>query len=61
MNKTKNDPVKGDLKTAPKGEAPDKAHAAGELSPGRRNVEREENFNSSPHNAQSRQTTERLK
>ena len=56
----KTDPVKKDHKTAPAGMAPDDAHAAHEVSPGRPNTEVEETFNNAPQNAQAKQT-QRLK
>jgi hypothetical protein len=43
-------------KTAPRGMAPDKAHASREMTADRRNREPEENFNNSPQNAESKQT-----
>ena len=43
-------------KTAPRGMAPDKAHASREMTDDRRNSETEETFENSPQNAQSKQT-----
>lgn len=43
-------------KTAPRGMAPDKAHASREMTPDRRNRETEETFNNSPQNAEAKQT-----
>ncbi len=43
-------------KTAPRGMAPDKAHASHEMTADRRNRETDETFNSSPQNAESKQT-----
>jgi len=43
-------------KTAPRGMAPDKAHASREMTRDRRNSETEENFNNSPQNAEAKQT-----
>lgn len=43
-------------KTAPRGMAPDKAHASREMTADRRNRETEETFNNAPQNAESKQT-----
>jgi hypothetical protein len=43
-------------KTAPRGMAPDKAHASREMTADRRNREPEETFNNSPQNAEAKQT-----
>jgi hypothetical protein len=43
-------------RTAPKGMAPDAAHAPKAVSIGRRETEVEELFSNSPNNAQARQT-----
>ena len=58
-NTTKPDPVHGDHKTAPRGMAPDEAHAPRSVTPGSRRTEVEETFNNSPQNAQSKQTEHR--
>ena len=43
--------------TSPRGMAPDKAHATRDTTSARRNSETEENFNNSPQNAESRQSS----
>jgi hypothetical protein len=43
-------------KTAPRGMAPDKAHASREMTGDQRNSETEETFNNSPQNAEAKQT-----
>lgn len=43
-------------KTAPRGMAPDKAHASREMTADRRNRETEEIFSNSPQNANAKQT-----
>ena len=59
MKKTKNPapPERIEQKTSPRGMAPDKAHGSHEMTAALRNSEPGETFNSSPQNAESKQTT----
>lgn len=52
----KRNPQKNEQKTSPGGTAPDKAHAARATMRDKRNTETEETFDSSPQNAESKQT-----